>query len=101
MSDGTFFALAVVFGEESSNFDILSDVLISLDEKRESLLVECGSLVGSAPRRSILPMVGGMLAVALLVVGLLVGEACVATNVERLRSCRFIYLFAGGGGIAG
>ena len=43
MSDGTFFALAVVFREESSNFDILSDVLVSLDEKRESLLVECGS----------------------------------------------------------
>ena len=88
MSDGTFFALDVVFGEESSNFDILSDA--SLDEKRESLLVECGSLIGSAPRGSILPMVGGMFTLAL------VGEACVATNVERLRSCRFIYLLAGG-----
>ena len=47
MSGGTFFALDVVFGEESSNFDILSDA--SLDEKRESLLVECGSLIGPAP----------------------------------------------------
>ena len=84
MSDGTFFALDVVLhGEESSNFDILSDA--SLDEKRESLLVECGSLIGSAPLRSILPMVGGMFAVALA------GETCVATDVERLRSCRFIF----------